>query len=410
MCYKITQLLILIITTSLNTVSAQNTSKDDNKQSTNKSYLELPKIKVIPIQDTGNDRAYELYVKLPEKYSESPDVNYPVIYYTDAMWHVEMLSGAAEYIMEDAILVGISWQKDNKEELVKERGEHVSRFRDYSVRPSTNANHQAKYEFGQASAHLDFIRKDVIPYVENNYRTDPNKRTYFGYSLGGVFGAYTLLSHPNTFKNYILGSPALDGDIPYITELDANTRSKQNGLNANVFISYGSLERELSQYADEFITLLKNRNDPSLELKHVVIEGSHQTAFPATAVQGVTWLTQITSFPVLDGQYFGQKEPGLTPEVFAPGVVSIDGRFEGAISFSPDLKEMYFGANDENEETHIYFSKLEGTQWTPIKRVNFTKAKKDEELHPLVSQDGRRVYFTVDDPDLKEPKIWYVNR
>ncbi len=108
--------------------------------------------------------------------------------------------------------------------------------------------------------------------------------------------------------------------------------------------------------------------------------------------------------------YFGQKPPGLTPEVFAPGIVSIDGRFEGGISFSPDLKEMYFGADDGDDETQIYFSKLQENEWTPIKRANFTNGKKKEELHPFVSPDGKRIYFTALDTAFTDEKIWYVNR
>lgn len=111
-----------------------------------------------------------------------------------------------------------------------------------------------------------------------------------------------------------------------------------------------------------------------------------------------------------DNLYFGQKPPGLIPQVFAPGIVSINGRFEGAISFSPDLKEMYFGASNEDDETHIYFSKLQGNQWTPIKRVNFTRGKKKEELHPFVSPDGKTIYFTALDTAFTDEKIWYVNR
>ena len=159
---------------------------------------------------------------------------------------------------------------------------------------SSNPEHQAKYEFGQASDHLDFIRNDVIPYVENKFRTDPENRTYFGYSLGGVFGAYVLLAQSDTFKNYILGSPSLKGDIPYLSDLVSNAVPKRKGLHANVFISYGASEEELGAYADEFISLLKNRNDESLSLQHVIIEGSHQTAFPMTAVRSVHWLADLT--------------------------------------------------------------------------------------------------------------------
>ena len=108
--------------------------------------------------------------------------------------------------------------------------------------------------------------------------------------------------------------------------------------------------------------------------------------------------------------YFGQKPPGLIPEVFAPGIVSIDGRFEGTVSFSSELTAMYFAADNKDEETHIYFSKLEGNNWTPIKRVDFTNGKKNEEMHPFVSPDDKRIYFTAMDSAFADEKIWYVNR
>lgn len=106
--------------------------------------------------------------------------------------------------------------------------------------------------------------------------------------------------------------------------------------------------------------------------------------------------------------YFGQKEPGLIPEVFAPGTVSIEGRFEGSISFSSNLEEMYFEA-EVSEKTNIYHSKLVDNQWTPVKKVNFTKEAEDEELHPFVSPDGQRIYFTAQEANTQIPKIWYVD-
>lgn len=108
--------------------------------------------------------------------------------------------------------------------------------------------------------------------------------------------------------------------------------------------------------------------------------------------------------------YFGQIPPGLTPEVFAPDIVSIDGRFEGTVSFSSELTEMYFAADNKDEETSIYFSKLEHDKWTPIKRVDFTNGEKKEEMHPFVSPDDKRIYFTAMDSAFADEKIWYVNR
>ncbi len=259
------------------------------------SDFTLSKIQVAPIKDTQADRQYELYIKLPDKYAKNKDKIYPVIYFTDALWHIELLSAATEFLMEDVILVGISWQKDIKKDLMKEHRAYVSRFRDYSISKSSNPERQAKYQLGQASNHLDFIRNNVIKTIENNYRADPNKRTYFGYSMGAKFGAYVLLTQPDTFKNYILGSPSVSRDIPYLSKLSANTALKSKGLNANIFLSYGTQEKEAGEHIEKFITLLKNRNDKSLSLKNVVIEGSHQTAFPLTGVRSITWLTKLNA-------------------------------------------------------------------------------------------------------------------
>jgi len=115
-------------------------------------------------------------------------------------------------------------------------------------------------------------------------------------------------------------------------------------------------------------------------------------------------------FPVLEGPYLGQKPPGLTPKIFAPNIVSINGRYEGAISFSPDLKEIYFGAKNKDQLTGIYFSKFEDNRWTPIKKASFTKGKKEQEIHPSVSPNGKRIYFTALNSDFTDNKVWYVNR
>ncbi|MBM1107013.1 hypothetical protein JQC67_12750 [Aurantibacter crassamenti] len=228
---KSSTIIMLTIFLIVNTVFAQEDSAKNGTKTEQRLSLELPSIQVIPIKDTQTDRQYELYVKLPEGYSENNAIQHPVIYFTDAMWHVELLSGSTEYMLEDVILVGISWQKD-----LMDTKPYKSRFRDYSIKKSNSAEKQAKYQFGEARNHLNFIRNDVIQYVESNYRTDPDNRTYFGYSLGGLFGSYIVLTQPNSFKNYILGSPSLRTNIPYLSKL-SDSLSKSNSLNVNIFIS-----------------------------------------------------------------------------------------------------------------------------------------------------------------------------
>lgn len=128
----------------------------------------------------------------------------------------------------------------------------MRRARDYSISKSSNSQRQAKYQFGQADNHLTFIRNDVIQFIESNYRTNPSNRTNFGFSLGGLFGTYALMTHPDTFKNYILGSPSLWRDIPLLFSLE-NASLKTKTLDINLFISFGELEKELSVHVEDFI-------------------------------------------------------------------------------------------------------------------------------------------------------------
>lgn len=115
-------------------------------------------------------------------------------------------------------------------------------------------------------------------------------------------------------------------------------------------------------------------------------------------------------FPILKGPYFGQKPPGLIPELFAPGIVSINGRYDFGISFSPDLDEVYFSVQPKEGTADIYFSKIEDKKWKPIQKAKFTKGQKAGEMEPFVRADGNRIYFTGYSSDFSDEEIWYVDR
>ncbi len=188
----------------------------------------LARTQVVPIQDTKSGERYELYIQLPVGYSENNDKKYPVFYITDAHENLKLLSGTTEFLMDDLILVGISYQKD------VDRLD--SRFRDY-----TPEYYSIKgYETGGANNFLNFIRENVIKFVEGNYRTIPEQRTYFGFSIGGLFGSHVLLTQPDTFHNYILGSPAIyDSKHSEYYKTASNSVLRKNKPHVNVFASYG---------------------------------------------------------------------------------------------------------------------------------------------------------------------------
>ena len=251
---------------------------------------EIPRTQVVPIKDSKSQKQYELLIKLPESYNEDQDKTYPVVYFTDAVWHIELLSSASFFMMEDVILVGVSWQKDIADKLKQKYGPQFSRYQDYSFKKKTNPKHP-QIKFGQAETHLTFIRNDVIHFVEENYRTDPRNRTYFGFSAGGVFGTYALMTQPDTFKNYILGSPSIWRDGPELLS-QANPALNNEHSEINVFISYGEQEEELIPHVDEFFAALKSKNYKGLaSLQHIMVEtAGHSDSSPIMAMKSLKWL------------------------------------------------------------------------------------------------------------------------
>ena len=254
----------------------------------------MPGTQVIPIKDTISNKQYELLIKLPDNYAKNKDKNYPVVYFTDAVEHIELLSSTSYMIWRDeVILVGISWQKDISEDLRQQYGGHVSRFMDYTFKKTQNPRHP-KIIFGLADKHLAFIRKDVFKFVESNYRTEPNNRTYFGFSAGGIFGVYALMTQPDSFKNYILGSP-LDEAVPTLfAQQHAALKNPQSAI--NVFTSYGELEKERqAPFVEDFVSQLSNKKYKGIaSIKHVVVESyGHSDSSPIVAAHSFKWLKSL---------------------------------------------------------------------------------------------------------------------
>jgi len=106
--------------------------------------------------------------------------------------------------------------------------------------------------------------------------------------------------------------------------------------------------------------------------------------------------TNTKDFPVLKGPYLGQKPPGMTPELFAPGIISTPGAWEAAITFSPDGEELFFTrrADIQGNENRIMYMKLSEGRWTPPKPAPF--AQDIIEYETFISPDGKKVYYNSD--------------
>jgi Tol biopolymer transport system component len=108
------------------------------------------------------------------------------------------------------------------------------------------------------------------------------------------------------------------------------------------------------------------------------------------------------------GPYFGQNAPGRVAEIFAPGTVLVTGRYEYAVSFAPDLSEMYFTGEKEGENQKVYFSRLDGNKWSDPEPLKLTKGKKRNEFEAFVSTSGNELFFAAYDSIFSDEKIWFA--
>jgi len=121
---------------------------------------------------------------------------------------------------------------------------------------------------------------------------------------------------------------------------------------------------------------------------------------------------QAGSFPILKGSYFGQKVPGINPEVFAKGIISIPEGKYCTISFSGKMDEFYL-YRWNGSKAEVLYSKIDNSVWTPLSELSFMKGFKAMEPH--ITFDGKKLFFNWDKPlpagEQETPfKIWVTER
>jgi hypothetical protein len=119
------------------------------------------------------------------------------------------------------------------------------------------------------------------------------------------------------------------------------------------------------------------------------------------------------------GPYLGQEPPGVTPQLFAPGIVSVDAHFEhSAAVFSPDGREvfwcarrnMYSGEAGDDTQRLLYMKESDG-RWTAPHVAPFTAHLAVPIQRPVFSPDGNSLYLEYfSDPTRESDTDIYVSR
>jgi uncharacterized protein len=163
----------------------------------------IGKSHVIHSKILNEKRHYAVY--LPDGYSNksSHPKSYPVMYVLDGENHFHSISGIVDarspFYLPQMIVVAIG---------------NTDRWRDLT--PTSNdsllekPNSMAKTT-GGGEEFLDFIEKELVPHIEETYRTTPF-RLFVGHSLGGLLALYSAYSRPGLFNAFIAIDPTVGWD------------------------------------------------------------------------------------------------------------------------------------------------------------------------------------------------------
>ena len=85
------------------------------------------------------------------------------------------------------------------------------------------------------------------------------------------------------------------------------------------------------------------------------------------------------------------QNPTDSALIFAPGIISTDA-FEFAITFSPEMDELFFTRRAPDADNEIYTMRLIDGNWSEPK-VAFFKADEGWDFEPHINPSGDRLYF-----------------
>ena len=112
--------------------------------------------------------------------------------------------------------------------------------------------------------------------------------------------------------------------------------------------------------------------------------------------------------------YLGEKPPGDVPVIFAPGVVSVDGRYEYGLAISPDGDELFFtaetpGGMDAAGPAGLLVMRRSGDgSWCAPATANL-RGNGSWEQEAFYTVDGTELFFCSEVAEMQF-KLWTVRR
>jgi uncharacterized protein len=250
--------------------------------------VKLKDTEVRELNSHFNGQTYKIYIDFPRGYQNSNNT-YPVLYVLDAEIDFGGVTFIADRLIKDKIIpemliVGIAYDTDL---------DNFYSLRCRDLTPTKSIEYDCPGS-GGAESFRKFLEKELFPFIQLNYNIDTTDRALFGYSFGGLFGAYTLFKEPRMFNRYLLLSPSLWWNnkivftyIPDRIEFPIDLYMTTGELE-NVKEHYG---QSMVDHQNELEKILKTEKYNNLNMKFEIQENeTHRTIFGTGFTKGLRFI------------------------------------------------------------------------------------------------------------------------
>jgi predicted alpha/beta superfamily hydrolase len=174
----------------------------------------------------SNGEEYQIGIWFPFSYYNS-DQTYPVLYLTDGDYLFGLATGLVPTLIgtqeiPEILVVGIGYNQLSSYT-------EFSKLRELDMLPPGCVDASPDSHTPQF---LGFLEQELFPLIETRYRGSPDDRALYGFSVGGFFTLYTMLTRPGLFKRYIVASGTWPGAASFLMTCELDLRSRQIFLEA----------------------------------------------------------------------------------------------------------------------------------------------------------------------------------
>ncbi|SEW53024.1 alpha/beta hydrolase [Chitinophaga arvensicola] len=242
--------------------------------------------------------SFSIFINLPDDYEAKQAEKYPVVYLLDANLYFDIMAVtlnryASVGLAPNVILVGIGYTDFPAMDSLRNRDDtYPVAIPEYEMSTS-----------GGADKMLSFLHQELMPLIDQQYRTDTTKRTLMGHSLGGFFTAYTLLrslsGEATGFSGYIAASPSLHYNHYYLLDQLKSLPVKDSSpAKQKVYITFGgnedstdSTSRPLNEVMTQLSAYISQKQSGNIIYKSDIYSHlDHMDTQLPTFIKGLQWM------------------------------------------------------------------------------------------------------------------------